>query len=161
MAYYSGVGDYYRGDYYRGDFGRFVKKGLKFVGKTAKALIKSQITDPFTRGKRAGQAVTGVLGFGPTPGRPVPIKKNPMRGTITTPQGRISVPMNAEERMQVSGLFKTRRRMNVANVRALRRALRRVSGFGKLASRTRRDVARAATAIGVRRTATRKRFGRK
>lgn len=41
------------------------------------------------------------------------------------------------------------RRMNVANPRALRRGLRRVAGFGKLAQRARRDIGRAATAVGA------------
>jgi len=41
------------------------------------------------------------------------------------------------------------RRMNVANPRALRRALRRVGGFGKLAARMRKAVAHCAVAIGV------------
>ena len=43
------------------------------------------------------------------------------------------------------------RRMNVGNARALRRALRRVSGFAKLVKRSRRAVARAASAVGVHR----------
>lgn len=45
------------------------------------------------------------------------------------------------------------RRMNVANPRALRRALRRVAGFGKLAKRSRRAVSIAASSLGVRRGA--------
>jgi hypothetical protein len=49
------------------------------------------------------------------------------------------------------------RRMNVANGRALRRALRRVAGFGKLAKRSRRAVSMAASALGVRHRATKKR----
>src|SRR5439155_24545979 len=40
------------------------------------------------------------------------------------------------------------RRMNVADARALRRALRRVAGFGKIVHRVRRAVMRAATAVG-------------
>ena len=39
------------------------------------------------------------------------------------------------------------RAMNVANPRALRRGLRRVSGFGKLASRTRKTLRAAAKAV--------------
>lgn len=50
----------------------------------------------------------------------------------------------------------TSRRMNVANARALRRALRRVAGFGKLAKRSRRAVGLAASALGVRRAARKK-----
>lgn len=53
------------------------------------------------------------------------------------------------------------RRMNVANPRALRKGLRRVAGFGKLASRARRDIGRAATAVGVRRSVRKGAFGRK
>jgi hypothetical protein len=41
--------------------------------------------------------------------------------------------------------------MNVTNPKALRRSLRRVAGFGKLARRARRDIGRAATAVGVQR----------
>jgi hypothetical protein len=54
------------------------------------------------------------------------------------------------------------RRMNVANPRALRRALRRVAGFGKIVHRVRRAVMRAATAVGGhRRSAPRKAIGRR
>lgn len=42
------------------------------------------------------------------------------------------------------------RRMNVANPRALRRALRRVAGFGKIVKRSKRAISMAANAIGVR-----------
>lgn len=42
------------------------------------------------------------------------------------------------------------RRMNPANPRALRRSLRRVVGFAKLAARARKSVAHAAVAVGVR-----------
>lgn len=52
---------------------------------------------------------------------------------------------------QAVAVRKKSRRMNVANPRALRRALRRVSGFGKLARRAKRDIGRAASAVGVKR----------
>jgi len=48
-----------------------------------------------------------------------------------------------------SGKLVRNRRMNVANPRALRRSLRRVSGFGKLAARSKKDIRRAARAIGA------------
>jgi len=41
------------------------------------------------------------------------------------------------------------RSMNVANPRALRRGLRRVSGFGKLAQRSKASVRRAAKSLGA------------
>ena len=43
----------------------------------------------------------------------------------------------------------TARRMNPGNARALRRSLRRVVGFAKLAARARKSVAHAAAAVGV------------
>jgi len=49
-----------------------------------------------------------------------------------------------------AGTYMVRNRsMNVANPRALRRSLRRVAGFGKLAQRSKRDIRRAAKAIGA------------
>jgi len=53
-----------------------------------------------------------------------------------------------------------RRRMNVTNSRALRRAIRRVSGFGKLVTRVKKTVALANTAVGNRRMARKIRRGR-
>lgn len=47
------------------------------------------------------------------------------------------------------------RRMNPANPKALRRGLRRAAGFGKLARRARRDIARAAHAVGHKHTVRR------
>jgi len=48
------------------------------------------------------------------------------------------------------GTYMVRNRsMNVANPRALRRSLRRVAGFGKLAQRSKKDIRRAAKAIGA------------
>ena len=48
-----------------------------------------------------------------------------------------------------SGRLVRNRSMNVANPRALRRSLRRVAGFGKLAQRSKKDIRRAAKAIGA------------
>lgn len=48
-----------------------------------------------------------------------------------------------------SGRCVRNRSMNVANPRALRRSLRRVAGFGKLAQRSKKDIRRAAKAIGA------------
>ncbi len=51
--------------------------------------------------------------------------------------------------MEAGSFCVRNRRMNVANPRALRRSLRRVCGFGKLAARTRTSIGRAATAVGA------------
>lgn len=50
------------------------------------------------------------------------------------------------------------RRMNVTNARALRKAIRRVSGFGKIVKRMKRAVSRANSAVGnVHRSSRKKR----
>lgn len=117
MPYYS-AGDYYRGDYYRGDILGVLKKiggavlkvggtilGATPVGAAAKRVIASVSPQSFPQ-----LAPPGMI---PKPG---------MGGTIERflPGGD-------------SGYYK-RRRMNVTNVRALRRAGRRVKGFLKLAN---------------------------
>lgn len=43
------------------------------------------------------------------------------------------------------------RRMNVGNAHALRRSLRRVTGFAKLTKRAKRAISRAASAVGIHR----------
>ena len=62
-------------------------------------------------------------------------------GTSRWPQQLIVHPKHTEA--------VTTRRMNVANPRALRRSLRRVSGFAKLTTRVRKAVGHAAAAVGV------------
>jgi hypothetical protein len=138
---------YYMGDYYQGDpgplgalAGGLVLRGAKPLAKKVGGLIGKVLRKPAT-GPAVGSAATGVLvtraatqqpppGYRPKPG---------LRGLLEriTPGGK-------------TGYVRTRR-MNPANPKALRRALRRIAGFGKLAQRARRDVSRAATAIGVRR----------
>lgn len=152
MAYYGGRGDYYRGDYYRGDplFGALigalpgivrVGKSLLGVGSKVKPILKGV-------GAAAGGAATAVTIGGavkstmpPPPGQ---IKRPGVRGTIqrALPGGQ-------------TGYMK-RRRLNPTNPKALRRALRRVSGFAKLAQRTKRDIGKAATAAGIKRGVRRK-----
>ena len=55
------------------------------------------------------------------------------RGVQLHPAGTVAVPS---------------RRMNVANARALRKAIRRLSGFGKIVHRIKRAVGRANSAVG-------------
>lgn len=146
MAYYGGRGDYYRGDYYRGRgdpflggliglAGPLIKKG---VGLVAKALGKKGMSV-------AKVAAPVLIGGGIS-----------MMGGGPPPAGQLKVPgvKGAVQRFLPGGAtgyeMARRRRMNPANAKALRRALRRVSGFAKLAQRTKRDIGRAATAAGVR-----------
>jgi hypothetical protein len=173
MAYYMGdyygPGGYYAGDYYRGDPGIFGKIGGFFRG-VARGVgrVAGRVAGIAGRvGRVAVGAAGGPLGLGlaalPVPGtrtlptlarRAWPVVRDIGKGIVTG--------VGASEIAKSIDLWpfghkkRRRRRMNPANPRALRRALRRVSGFGKLARRTRRDVARAASAVGVRHRAARK-----
>lgn len=177
MGYYgSGRGDYYRGDYYRaggifGSIGKFLGGVASTVGRVASILPipGSNIIGGVAR------AVGGVLNprqgtaIAPfAPGQAPVLTQLPRLPQISggqlgpfmgqqggliqvqtvTAGGRQTVKVVDQNTGRVVG---SRKRMNVANPRALRRALRRVAGFGKLAKRAKRDIARAASAIGVRR----------
>lgn len=117
MAYYRG--DYYRGDYYQGgllsSIGSFVKKaagpilslvpggGLISRGFQAAGLLQSGGRGPATASTPGARKVPGI-------------------------GGAISRILPFGE----TGYYR-RRRMNVANPKALRRAIRRAHGFAKLA----------------------------
>lgn len=172
MAYYmSGRGDYYRGDYYRAG-GIFGSIG-KFLGGVART-VAPILPGPFGAAARVAGRVLGgspAQGTALAPFAPMQapvLTQLPRLGPISTGQvgpfmgqtgGLIQVQtVTAGGRQtvkvvdQATGkVVSMRKRMNVANPRALRRALRRVAGFGKLAKRAKRDIARAASAIGVRR----------
>jgi len=134
---------YYQGDYYRGDPGL-----LGFLGKTIKGAATGFITGgplgaiggavkthlrPQTSVARAPSSATFTRWAQPT--------------TIAAPQ--ISPPGPAIMPMMPPGLkispttgmpVKRRRRMNVTNDKALRRAVRRTDGFVKLAKRALRGT---------------------
>lgn len=151
---YAGMqrNNYAAGDYYSyragglfGTIGRviggavkgFVKGGpLGAIGGAASAVIPQRPTG------------TAVVPFAPMSG--LPSLQIPRSVTQVGPGGAIYKHTEYGAKLTgPSGAFGGRRRMNVANPRALRRALRRVAGFGKLARRAKRDIARAASAIGV------------
>lgn len=118
MAYYRG--DYYRGDYYRGGIfsaiGKVAGRAGGLIGKAGRFIpgISTGIAVAETaRGLLPKKKVTSsTSGARPKPG---------IEGTI--------------ERLLPFGEtgYIRRRRMNVANVKALRRAIRRAHGFSKLA----------------------------
>ena len=170
MSYYgSGRGDYYKGDYYGyraggifGTIGGLFKKAVGVLSALPTPLqplarVASSVLNP-----RQGTAIApaapgqGVMRLPSLPpvtiGQLGPIQTQG-QGLIQVQQidqrtGRATMKVVDQRTGQVVG---GRKRMNVANPRALRRALRRVAGFGKLAKRAKRDIARAASAIGVRR----------
>jgi len=124
MPYYN-AGDYYQGDNYAaGGFpliGAALALGRKLIVPAAKKLIGAVVRRPGTAAVAAGTALAlraqlqvAPPGMIPTPG---------LRGKIERfiPGGETG--------------FMRRRRMNVTNVKALRRAGRRVKGFLKIARR--------------------------
>lgn len=134
MGYYMapGRGDYYRGG--RGDLWGF----LKGAGKAAIGFVTG---GPLG----AARSVAGsVLGGGGTTGisRQVSIQPPQIGGVKLGPSITYSAHPSAQDVRDQLGLPR-RRRMNPANPKALRRALRRVQGFGALAARASADVARA------------------
>lgn len=140
------MGDYYRGargDYYQGDpFFGLIARGLGAVAKTALGAVGLKRIAP-TIIKVAGGVGAGAAGsaLATRALRPPPPGMKPRKGL----KGMIQRALPGGE----TGYFKTRR-MNPANPKALRRALRRVSGFAKLAQRAKRDIAKANTAVGNR-----------
>lgn len=171
-------GDYYQGDYYQGDpfIGALLGSVGGWIGKkifrrgAAKvpgtlARRTGGLVGPMLGGALAGRGVDLILRSGAQAGRqPFQI---PMPGGGVFRPGRIlpgGVPATSpgycptgfhfNKSMTSSGappgtVCVKNRRMNVANPQALRRSLRRVAGFGKLAMRAKRDVRRAAKSIGA------------
>lgn len=138
MPYY-GAGDYYRGDYYQGDFlgiGKALKKlnPLALIGGIAKKVVGSV---PFVGGV-ASQLIptfgnkTGT--GGPAIHAPVGAPEPGLTGIVHrgVSGGKTGYGYYNKKGEFVDG---ARPRMNATNVRALRRAGRRVKGFLKIASR--------------------------
>lgn len=127
MPYY-GAGDYYRGDYYRGDFlgiGKALKKlnPLSLIGGIAKKVVGSI---PIVGGV-ASSLIPGI-GSG----------NQSNRMNIIVPHGVPEPGVSGIVHRALPGGYSgylPRRRMNPTNVKALRRAGRRVKGFLKIASR--------------------------
>lgn len=174
MAYYQG--DYYQGDYYQGDpfLGSLLAKGIGWLGKKIfKRKLSPVGTEALTRRvsgalARAGPVAAGTaLAFSPS--IPIPFTKmqvspraffpggqpfvGPRQPTAMAAAGPMAAgaccPSGYHMAKDGSGRCVRNRSMNVANPRALRRSLRRVAGFGKLAQRSKKDIRRAAKAIGA------------
>ncbi len=176
--YYQGDyyrGDYYSGDPFLGigSLIGFAAKGFSklFKKKATTALARTNMgmmgrAPGMIAGMGIGQMIPRMPSFAPKrPG--TVLERGPVRRTIEKilPGGRTGLEAEAclagyHMNKQTSfgkatmgmeaGTFCVRnRRMNVANPRALRRSLRRVCGFGKLAARTRTSIGRAATAVGA------------
>ncbi len=162
MGYYRG--DYYRtrGDYYRtrGDLASFTSGLFSSTAAKLGNLLPNSWTVGGSRAVGAGIAGgAGALaaGLAAQPGLAAAIAST-ARSFISG----CSTPTAAVARAKkIHGVGGASKRMNVTNSKALRRALRRVGGFGKLARRARRDIGRAATAVGVVKHRAGRAFGRK
>jgi len=172
MAYYRG--DYYMGargrfagDYYRGGgrgdpFWGALWTGIKAVGGALLGVRPASTATPgvVQTGPTMGQQAIARISSGLT-GALVPqglgqgsLQPNATLQRATNlppfPAGPISsrrVTMPMVQLPDGSFAMRRRRRMNPANPRALRRSIRRVVGFGRLAMRSRKAVAKAATAL--------------
>jgi len=174
--YYQG--DYYQGDYYQGDpfLGAILGGAVSWLGKKifrkkaagvlASKTVTARIAGLPGLARRNIPGIAGAVGVGAVMAR-APGMQIPLPGGGVMRPGRIlpgGVPFTSpgccppgqhfNKGVTRSGappgtVCVTNRRMNVANPRALRRSLRRVAGFGKLAQRSKRDIRRAAKAIGA------------
>lgn len=169
---------YYRGDYYRAHRGDFYRgrgdwlSGISNFGSNLAAKVGNLLPQSWTPsgvrtvaggvGAAAGLGAA-ALAAGPLVAGGIGAAKS-LSGLAGAFMGRgasASAANASAARVMRSLNGGGGRRMNVANPRALRKALRRVAGFGKLARRARRDIGRAATAVGVQRHARGRRFGKR
>jgi hypothetical protein len=152
MSYYGAKGDFYSGrtGYYRGDPGFFsnllgavggavkgyVESGGSFAKAAAGAVGGFVKQHPvISAAGAAGSAVASEQIVTHLPGRhPVGARTGGMR----TLPGSMGTPVTRGSRMRpgMAGGGGRRRRMNVCNPRALRRAIRRTHGFARLAMKT-------------------------
>lgn len=167
------AGDYYSGDYYQGSIfsaiGGVIKGAAKgfALGGPLGAIAGARAGLPAKRQTSSSGGNPGnlpmvlppapqIVPFGPTaPGGRIQAAGIPghiRRGGGFSAAGQHK--LLATQDMPLMLAMHKRRRMNVANPRALRRSLRRVAGFAKLTKRVRRAVSMAASAVGVHRRAS-------
>jgi len=179
VAYYQGdyyQGDYYQGDPF---LGALIGGGVSWLAKKlfkrklstqAQVVVGRRGTAIAKRGAAVGAGLAVASGL------QIPIPFTPFQVTPQAflPGGQPLVSRRAAPAMAAGGccppgfhfnkqpsmaketfgapagtVCVRNRSMNVANPRALRRGLRRVAGFGKLAQRSKKDIRRAAKAIGA------------
>ena len=126
---------YYQGDYYQGDPGLFGSIGSIFKG--AVKLGTSMIPGPV--GAIARTAVGGIFSRQSQP-KIQPFAAVPPTIAPRQPMAPFRQPVNAAERARLGLAPRKRRRMNVTNDKALRRAVRRTDGFVKLSKRALRGT---------------------
>lgn len=176
--YYHGdyyQGDYYQGDPFIGALlgagvtwlgKKLLGRSAATAGKTAIARVGAGAATGIVGGAGA-VAGAGILSWAARRAKDVFLSIGEQglppgfpRGMPSTPGAGACCPTGFHFNKQMStgrktmgapaGSFCVRNRsINVANPRALRRSLRRVAGFGKLAMRAKKDVRRAAKSLGA------------
>ncbi len=176
MSYYQGdyyQGDYYQGDPFLGALigmgatwlgKKLLGRGAKAAGTTAIARVGAAAGTGIVTGASAGMMVAPAMGAITKVARLVAPTVFGGRQTIFQRPGAApaaagcgcesgfhlnkSIGRGKQTMGMEPGTYCVRNRsMNVANPRALRRGLRRVAGFGKLASRARKSMKAAARSV--------------
>lgn len=141
MGYYQG--DYYRGDYYRGDVFGFIKKAIGGVAKIAGSVLPGPVGAAAKAvgnalAPRAPQAIAVPMNAGNFPVSVHGAGQATQLGAYQMANVSVNQPGNYDMSpvpTWAPGMRRPGRRMNVTNVKALRRAGRRVRGFLKLAGK--------------------------
>jgi len=154
MPYYNRpAGDYSTGGYYRGagDPGlfSFIGKAIKTVVKIARPVLGAAIGGPIgglITGAATGIAIgTALVPAGAVPAAPPsmpgvgliqPVVAGVVQGALAGRALGGACPSGYHPDKRTGTRCVRNRRMNVANPRALRRSMRRVKGFEKLARKT-------------------------
>jgi len=151
--YYRPMGDYATGGYggQQGDPGlfSFIGKAVKSVWKIAKPVLGAAIGGPVGAaiigtgtGVAIGKSLVPVPGALPAPpsmpgvGMIQPVVAGMVQGAMAGRAMGGVCPSGYHPDKRTGTRCVRNRRMNVANPRALRRSMRRVKGFEKLARRT-------------------------
>lgn len=151
--YYRPMGDYATGGYggQMGDPGLFgfIGKAVKSVWKIAKPVLGAAIGGPVGAAivggatvAASGKAMVPYAGAPPAPpsmpgvGMIQPVVSGVVSGVMAGRAMGGMCPSGYHPAKDGSGRCVRNRRMNVANPRALRRSMRRVKGFEKLARKT-------------------------
>lgn len=151
--YYRPMGDYSTGGYggQAGDPGllSFIGKAVKSVWKIAKPILGAAVGGPVgglitggVAGVAVGKALVPAGAAMPAPpsmpgiGMIQPVVAGVVQGAMAGRAMGGMCPSGYHPAKDGSGRCVRNRRMNVANPRALRRSMRRVKGFEKLARRT-------------------------
>ena len=146
MSYYQRPMGDYKTYGYAGDPGFLSSlwRGIKTVGKSLLGIPPVPQVGPAIAAGAAGYGVgswmpgAGFTGGGGARGPSMPGFQYPSTGPMSAAPGQPGLlpPVGYHLAKDGSGRFVRNRRMNIANPRALRRAMRRVQGFEKLAKRT-------------------------